>query len=133
MNDVFTEKPHRSTFKTTPGKLRSTEPGTFVHMDLCGPLATISFGGASYCMLVKDDARGYMCIYFLAHKYEALTKFQSVEKEILRDMKVQVNRIRTVLEIMEASSRVKIFNNTRQGEGSSTKSQHHMHLNRIVT
>ena len=64
-------------------------------MDLCGPLATISFGGVSYFMLVKDDARRYMFIYFRAHKSEALTKFQSVEKEILRDMKVQVNRIRT--------------------------------------
>ena len=64
-------------------------------MDLCGPLATISFGGASYFMLVKDDESGYMFIYFLAHKSEALTKFQSVEKEILLDMKVQVNCIRT--------------------------------------
>ena len=88
-------KQHRSTFKTVPGKLRSTKSGTFIHMDLCGPLATISFGGASYFMLVKDDESGYMFIYFLAHKSEALTKFQSVEKEILLDMKVQVNCIRT--------------------------------------
>ena len=66
-----------------------------VHMDLCGPLPTISFGGASYFMLVKDDESGYMFIYFMAHKSEALTKFQSVEKEIPQDMKVQVNRIRT--------------------------------------
>lgn len=76
-------KQHRSTFKTVPGKLRSTEPGTFIHMDLCGPLATKSFGGARNFMFVKDDASGYMFIYFLAHKSEALTKFQSVEKEIL--------------------------------------------------
>lgn len=75
--------------------MRSTKPDTFVHMDFCGPLATTSFDGASYFMLVKDDTSKYMFIYFLAHKFEALTKFQSVRKEILRNMIVQVNCIRT--------------------------------------
>lgn len=38
-------------------------PCTFINMDLCGPLATISFGGASYSMLVKD-VRVDICYIF---------------------------------------------------------------------
>lgn len=72
--------------KTTPRKLWSIKPGKFVHMDLCSPFATFFFGNASYFMLVKDDSSGYMLIYFLAYKYEVVTRFQFVEKEILQDI-----------------------------------------------
>lgn len=64
----------------TLDKLRSIEHGTLVHMDLCGPLATTSFGGANYFMLVKDDANSYMFIYFLVHNLEAQFRFKFVEK-----------------------------------------------------
>lgn len=39
-------KQQRSTYPALPEKERDTTPGTFFHIDLCGPMSTTSLGGA---------------------------------------------------------------------------------------
>ena len=60
-------KSHRLPFKNDPKK-REAEAGELVHADLAGPMSTSSPSGSKYYLLVKDDASGYMFVYFLKEK-----------------------------------------------------------------
>lgn len=61
-------KPQRNTYLAIQENERDTIPGTFFHIDLCGPMSTKSLGGASYFMLCKDNNTGYMFIFFFENK-----------------------------------------------------------------
>lgn len=49
---------------------RATYAGEMLHVDVCGPIETISVGGSRYFLLIKDDFSHYRTIYFLKQKSE---------------------------------------------------------------
>ena len=51
-------KQQRSTYPSLLDKERDTKPGTYFHIDLCGPMSKVSLGGASYFLLCKDNSTG---------------------------------------------------------------------------
>ena len=48
-----------------------------VHSDLCGPMPSLSLGGASYFVMFIDDYSRKVWVYFLKHKDEVLSFFMT--------------------------------------------------------
>lgn len=67
-------KQHKLPFKSKVH--RKTQPGEFIHSDVCGPMSIPSVQGAKYFILFKDDCSGYRVVYFIKHKSDALTCFK---------------------------------------------------------
>ena len=88
-------KQHRISYPALTEKERNSIPGTYFHIDLCGPMSTISIGGASYFMLCKDDNTGYMIIFFLKTKSEALIYLKQLYSMMKQELHVDIQRIKT--------------------------------------
>lgn len=77
-------KQHRDNFPKQASR-RATKVLELVHMDLCGPMQTMSLGGSLYFMLIIDDFSRITWVFFLHLKNEAFPSFVSwltlVEKE----------------------------------------------------
>ena len=77
-------KMHRTPHKPLK-EVRSTEKLQLVHMDVCGPMQTKSFGGSHYFITFTDDYSRCCNAYFMKENSEALSKFKefkaAVEKE----------------------------------------------------
>ena len=78
-------KNHRHSFDTPPFRKPSSTPGYLIHVDICGPMAHVSLGGALYYLLFKDDFSGYWYIFCIAEKTDALRCLQDVYHEIFRE------------------------------------------------
>jgi transposase InsO family protein len=87
-------KQHRLSFLKDERK-RQENPGDLIHGDLCGPMSTISVGGSSYFLLLKDDCTNYMFVYFIRKKSQVMEKMQQflLDWRVLSRRKIQ--RIRT--------------------------------------
>jgi hypothetical protein len=88
-------KQQRNTYPTIQEKKKDTVPGTFFHIDLCGPMNTTSLGGASYFMLCKDNNTCYMVIFFLKTKSEALAYLKQLYSLMQQELQVDIQRIKT--------------------------------------
>ena len=88
-------KQQRNTYPALTEKERNSIPGTYFHIDLCGPMSTISCGGASYFMLCKDDTTGYMVIFFLKKKSEALIYLKQLHSMMKQELHVDIQKIKT--------------------------------------
>jgi len=78
-----------------PEKERETAPGTYFHIDLCGPMSTESVGGSSYFMLCKGNNTGYMVIFFLKAKSKALACFKQLYSMMQQELQITIQRIKT--------------------------------------
>ena len=83
-------KQQRNTYPALIEKERNSKPGTYFHIDLCGPMSTTSFGGASYFMLCKDNNTGYMVIFFLKTKSEALIYLKQLYSMMKQELHVDI-------------------------------------------
>src|SRR5579871_3364696 len=54
---------------------RATKLLKLIHTDICGPMNTISIGGAKFFILFIDDFSQMTTVYFLKTKGEAFDKF----------------------------------------------------------
>ena len=88
-------KQQRLTYSPLTEKERNTLPGTYFHIDLCGPMSTESIGGALYFMLCKDNATGYMVIFFLKTKSEALIYFKQLCSLMKQELQIDIQRLKT--------------------------------------
>ncbi len=68
-------KQHRKPFLSNGG-MRATKPLEIVHSDVCGPMRTISLGGARYFVTYIDDFSRKVWVYLLKSKAECLEKFK---------------------------------------------------------
>eukprot|EP01018_Ginkgo_biloba_P035951 Gb_31146 [translate_table: standard] len=66
-------KQHRDSFPVS--KFKAREPLELVHIDLCGPMKTLSMEKVSYFMTFIDDYTRKIWVYFLKEKSEAFMKF----------------------------------------------------------
>ena len=87
-------KQQRSTYPKNTGKEQNTPPGTFFHIDLCGPMSVTSVGGASYFMLCKDNNTCYLVIFFLKQKLETLAYMKQLYSLMKQELQVEILRIK---------------------------------------
>ena len=64
-----TQSPHKR------GSTRKSEPLALVHSDVCGPMPTLSMGGASYFVMFIDDFSRKVWAYPLKRKDEVFSVF----------------------------------------------------------
>jgi hypothetical protein len=74
---------------------RSTKPGEMVHADLSGKMQMKSLGGASYFLLLKDDATGFRHTFFLKNKSDAAANVISFLKLIKNQTSTNVKTLQT--------------------------------------
>ncbi|KAL7304754.1 hypothetical protein TKK_0002986 [Trichogramma kaykai] len=60
----------------------SCRVGEYFHSDVCGPMPEDSLGGARYFLTFKDEASGYLHVYFLRHKSDVVDKFRIFERSV---------------------------------------------------
>ena len=65
-----TQSPHKR------GSSRKSEPLALVHSDECGPMSTLSMGGATYFVTFMDGFSWKVWVYPLKRKDEVLSIFQ---------------------------------------------------------
>ena len=68
-------KQARASFPSDGGT-RATQVLELVHSDVCGPMKTLSFGGARYFVTFIDDFSRKMWVYILKSKDQVLNKFE---------------------------------------------------------
>jgi hypothetical protein len=82
-------KQHKLPFKT--GRTRATHPGEVLHIDLAGPMETLSFDQKKYFIIIIDDYSRAVWTETLASKLEVLQKVRDyiTQLETLYGAKVQ--------------------------------------------
>ena len=84
-------KQHRQSFPKD-GATRASKALEIVHSDVCGPMKTMSLGGARYFLTFIDDFSRKMWVYPLKAKSECFERFKEfkalVEKEVEAEIKV---------------------------------------------
>jgi hypothetical protein len=88
-------KQHRTLFPVNSPRIRTVHPGDLLHADLMGPIDPVSVGGASYCLLVKDDATGYRLVFCIPQKSDTLACIQQAVLQVLCNTRQTVKVIRT--------------------------------------
>lgn len=86
-------KQHRLPFRPNP-RLK-TEPGEFIHTDMCGPMPQPSLGGNRFFVLFKDDATGFRYIYFVQHRGDVFERFKAFERLVENKFQRPVRMIRS--------------------------------------
>ena len=80
VNGAFME----TTRKSFPSRKawRASKCLELIHVDLCIPMHTASFGGSRYFLLFTDDCSRMSWVYFLETKSEKLQKFKYFKDQI---------------------------------------------------
>jgi hypothetical protein len=68
----------RSSFKLK-NLVSTTKPLELIHIDLCGPMRTVSRGGSRYVLVIVDDFSRFTWTIFIASKDETFEEFVIVE------------------------------------------------------
>ena len=87
-------KQTRSTFK--PKHVVSTSKSfDLVHMDLFGPIRTLSLNGKRFSLVIVDDYSKFSWVFFIFHKNEAFNKFLIFFKRVQTIHRAKVAAIQT--------------------------------------
>ncbi|CAM8900385.1 unnamed protein product [Rhodiola kirilowii] len=89
-----TGKQLRTSF-TSKQSVSTSGPLDMIHMDLCGPVNTVSRGGNRYILVIVDDYSRYTWIIFLGSKDETYTEFLAWLKLIENKLSKKLVSIRT--------------------------------------
>ena len=84
-----TQEPHKSKGQ------RRDERLALVHSDLCGPMPSLSLGGATYFATFIDDYSQKVWVYFLKHKDEVLKVFQTFVQLVENETGQKLKCLRT--------------------------------------
>ncbi|GKV15616.1 hypothetical protein SLEP1_g26391 [Rubroshorea leprosula] len=87
-------KQTRVSFKTKKC-ISTNRPLELLHMDLFGPMCTLSIGGKSYVLVVVDDYSRFTWVAFLAHKNDALHAFKCLYKKLQNEKSLTIVSIRS--------------------------------------
>lgn len=74
---------------------RASVPLGLIHTDLCGPMEKKSIGGSSYFMTMIDDHSRKVCVYFLAHKSQALDCFREFKNMVENETNARIKVVRS--------------------------------------
>ncbi|CAL9011462.1 unnamed protein product, partial [Prunus brigantina] len=73
--------------------MTTTRPLELIHMDLIGPIQTISLGGKKYILVVVDDYSRFTWVAFLKDKGETFIHFKSIVNKIQNEKERTVNSL----------------------------------------
>ena len=84
-------KQHKNEFPNHKEK-RHTELLELIYTDVCGPMQTISLGGACYFLIFVDDRSRFTWAYFIRRKNDVFEYFKEfrvkVEKQTCKYIKI---------------------------------------------
>lgn len=92
--DCIQGKAIRQSFDTHD-EITTTDVLELIHMDLCGPMGTLSIAQSKYMYVLIDDYSRKIFIYFLKTKDEAFSKFKLFKSEIENQTGKKIKRIRS--------------------------------------
>jgi transposase InsO family protein len=75
--------------------IRATKPGELIHIDLWGPAAVTSIGGAGYFLTCYDDYCRKVLLSFLKQKSDAFTAIKSHIAPVERQLGTKVKTLRS--------------------------------------
>ena len=107
----------------------TSKPLQLLHIDLFGPIRTISFGGKSFTFVIVDDFSRSTWIFLLAHRnkgFDLFSSFCRVFKEIAIMLLLELEVITKV------NLKMKILNCFVMSMILSTRSLHQEHCNKIL-
>ncbi|CAK1555486.1 unnamed protein product [Leptosia nina] len=74
---------------------RATETLQIIHSDVCGPMETVSMGGACYFLIFVDDYTRMTFIYFLKAKSEVINYFKEFKSMAENSQNKKIKILRT--------------------------------------
>ena len=94
----------RKTFKIifkSKNFISTSRPLELLHMDLCGPMSTLSLSGKQYILVVVEDFTRFTWTCFLAHKNDAFHIFKNLSKRIqnkkvFQSLQLEVTMVRVI-------------------------------------
>lgn len=87
-------KAHRLPLRKSSSS-RKSEPGEYVHSDVCGPIQVKSQGGASFYVTFIDDSTGFCSVYFFKNKDEVFEKFKTYDRLVENKFGKKLRMIRS--------------------------------------
>eukprot|EP00253_Pinus_taeda_P033405 PITA_33405 len=87
-------KQHRETFPARK-LVRAKAPLEIVHLDLCGPMSTLSFGGSHYVLTFIDDYTRKTWVFLLKQKSEVFECFRQYEALVEKQSGHYIKVLRT--------------------------------------
>ena len=108
---------HRKPFVAV-GEIRSRRKLELVHSDVCGPMQTVSIGGAKYFVTFIDDYTRCCSVFFLRHKSEVFDKFKEFEALTSggEDEKILVLKTGKSFMKYKSEERIRVLRNDNGGE-----------------
>nr|KYP59259.1 Retrovirus-related Pol polyprotein from transposon TNT 1-94 [Cajanus cajan] len=76
-------------------QISTSRPLQLIHMDLFGPLRTMSQGGNYYGLVMVDDYSRFTWVMFLANKSEAFNAFKKFAKLVQNEKNTNITSIRS--------------------------------------
>ena len=71
-------------FKAT-NEILTSRPLTLLHLNLFGPMRTLSLGGKQYVLVIVDDYSRFTWVIFFASKNEAFKTFEIFSERVQRE------------------------------------------------
>lgn len=68
---------------TTAARREIYKPGEFIHLNVYGPMSTVSIDGSRFFVTFVDEASGFRTVYFLRHKSDVFKKFKEFRKSVV--------------------------------------------------
>ena len=84
-------KQHRNEFPNHEEK-RQTEILELIHTDVCGPMQTISLGGAWYFLIFVDDRSRFTWAYFIRRKSDVFEYFKEFRIKVEKCKYIKIFR-----------------------------------------
>lgn len=85
----------QSRFQFNHNLMRSNDKLDLIHIDLCGPMETESYGSSRYIMTLVDDYSRKMLVYFLSNKYDVSKIFEEFKNLVERQTGKRIKKVRS--------------------------------------
>lgn len=77
------------------GGIHTTERLQLVHSDVCGPMQTVSHGGARYFVTFIDDFSRCVKVYCISSKDQVFEKFREFQARVTNETGLKIKTLRT--------------------------------------
>lgn len=86
----------KQTRKSFPSEgSRATQLLELIHSDVCGPMQTVSMGGARYLLTFIDDYSRKVSVFFIKSKSDVLDKFIEYKNRVENDLNKKIKILRS--------------------------------------
>ena len=82
----------KSSFKSKT-KVSTSRPLELLHMNLFGPILTVSLGGKYYGYVIMDDYFRYTWVHFLRSKNEAFQNIVKFSKTVQKEKNAEIGKV----------------------------------------